>query len=343
MRKIRRFNGEDKSEVSDENLNKLRQNQTERMARLARGERATDPKSAQGKALAELTPAAEPEASASRSMAPEKAAEAPTEPAAAAPKAKPAIVTLQQLNAFKAKYGADKELTDYMNQQQGLKRRNAPAPSAPAAAPKAEAKKTDTPVERGLPAKSSKEQSLAVAQIPLDDKRTPVKGESASGSELGRTVSNTLSALPISRGIQAAQSGAKLAGRKGVEEFVKRGEPIYREPKLEILKDISKPLALPKPTPRLGYDKAGAKAAERGGRAKGRQAEMLKENARRSGLREDASAETLKAVRDKLGGDKFTVKKHGGSVKGYASGGAVSASRRGDGIAQRGKTRGKMC
>ena len=30
-------------------------------------------------------------------------------------------------------------------------------------------------------------------------------------------------------------------------------------------------------------------------------------------------------------------------VKGYASGGSVSASRRGDGIAQRGKTRGRMC
>ena len=327
MKKVRRFNGEDGSEVSDEDLNKLRQDQTERMARLARGENGDAPA-----------------ASASRSMAPEKAAEAPTEPAAAAPKAKPAIVTKEQLQAFKTKYGADKDLTDYMNKQQGLKRRNAPLPSAPAAAPKAdtpkaETKKADTPVERGLPAKSSKEQSLAVAQIPLDDKRTPVKGESASGSELGRNISNTLSALPISRGIQAVQSGAKLAGRKAVEEFVKK-DPNWRNKELEILKDISKPLALPKPTPRLGYDKAGAKAAERGRRAEGRQAEMLKENARRSGLREDASAETSKAVR---GGKNFTVKKHGGSVKGYASGGSVSASNRGDGIAQRGKTRGKMC
>ena len=32
-----------------------------------------------------------------------------------------------------------------------------------------------------------------------------------------------------------------------------------------------------------------------------------------------------------------------GMTKKYASGGAVSASRRGDGIAQRGKTRGRMC
>jgi hypothetical protein len=35
--------------------------------------------------------------------------------------------------------------------------------------------------------------------------------------------------------------------------------------------------------------------------------------------------------------------KKGGAVKKMASGGTVSASRRADGIAQRGKTRGKMC
>ena len=38
-----------------------------------------------------------------------------------------------------------------------------------------------------------------------------------------------------------------------------------------------------------------------------------------------------------------TGMKRGGAVKKMASGGSVSASRRGDGIAQRGKTRGKMC
>jgi hypothetical protein len=41
--------------------------------------------------------------------------------------------------------------------------------------------------------------------------------------------------------------------------------------------------------------------------------------------------------------DKMKGRKAGGSVK-MASGGKVSsASSRGDGIAQRGKTRGKMC
>ena len=35
--------------------------------------------------------------------------------------------------------------------------------------------------------------------------------------------------------------------------------------------------------------------------------------------------------------------KHGGMTKKYAKGGSVSASSRGDGIAQRGKTKGRMC
>lgn len=38
-------------------------------------------------------------------------------------KAKPKVVTKEQLQAFKAKYGADKDLTDYMNAQKGLTRR----------------------------------------------------------------------------------------------------------------------------------------------------------------------------------------------------------------------------
>ena len=341
MKKVRRFNGEDESEVSDETLNQLRQNQTERMARLARGESANAPAAPTSRSMAVAAPAeAEP-------AAPEKTAEA--KPAAAAPKAKPAIVTKEQLQAFKAKYGADKDLTDYMNAQAGgLKRRNAPSPGAPsapppAAAPKVEAKKADTPVERGLPAMSAKERSAAIAQIPTGGDGTgptASAGNSASGSELGRNISNTLSALPISRGIQAAQSGAKLAGRKAVEEFVKK-DPNWRNKELEILKDISKPLALPKPTPRLGYDKAGAKAAERSGRAAEQRSEMLKENLKRYGMTERTSPDAINAVRKNLGmGRGFKVMNKGGSVKGYASGGSVSsASKRADGCAIRGKTR----
>jgi hypothetical protein len=52
-------------------------------------------------------------------------------------------------------------------------------------------------------------------------------------------------------------------------------------------------------------------------------------------------ANALRMSRADFVGDTGMAK--GGSVKGYASGGAVSASSRGDGIAQRGKTRGRMC
>ena len=254
-----------------------------------------------------------------------------TSPAAAS-KAKPAIVSEKQLQAFKAKYGTDKDLTDYMNDQAGgLKRRNAPA--------------ADTSKAYG------KEQQYQRAQ---EAAQTPEGKAKRAAMEKSQAVENVYPEQALLGGAgfgikSIAKAAQNLANRGGAKEAAKRVEPTFREKELEIIKEVprllegSKKLALPKPTPKLGYDKAGAKAAERGGRAEGRQAEMLKENARRSGLREDASAETLKAVRDKLGGDKFTVMKRGGSVQGYASGGSVSASSRGDGIAHRGKTRGKMC
>jgi hypothetical protein len=106
--------------------------------------------------------------------------------------------------------------------------------------------------------------------------------------------------------------------------------------------------ALPAPTKRLGYDKAGAMARKRSGRADARQEEMLKENAKRYGLDKDAPGygAAADAVRKGLGGKDFALKK-GGRVKPMAkkmvSGGSVSgASKRGDGIATRGKTNCKM-
>ena len=320
MKKVRRFNGEDGSMVSGLYGDEA----NERFAKLMNDAKAEE-------APAEAEPA------------PENTRVQPDFDRFSGPAAKPqnfksAFADARSAGSKTFEFGGKKYTTE-------LAKPSAPsAPSAPAAAPKADTPKADTPVERGLPAKSSKEQSLAVAQIPLDDKRTPVKGESASGSELGRNVSNTLSALPISRGIQAVQSGAKLAGRKAVEEFVKK-DPNWRNKELEILKDISKPLALPKPTPRLGYDKAGAKAgakaAERSGRAAEQRSEMLKENLKRYGMTERTSPDAISAVRENLGmGRGFKVMNKGGSVKGYASGGSVSsASKRADGCAIRGKTR----
>ena len=164
-----------------------------------------------------------------------KSVAAPSEggPVAAAPKAKPAIVTLQQLNAFKAKYGADKDLTDYRNAEAGgLKRRN----------------KVDFDLRnREADAAFARERMKAVAEPTADE----------------------------------------IANQQ-------------RKEKLNRLKSAS----------------AGAESKMR-------------------------QANALRMSRADFVGDTGMAK--GGSVKGYASGGSVSASRRGDGIAQRGKTRGRMC
>jgi len=258
---------------------------------------------------------------------------AKTSPAAAF-KAKPAIVTKEQLQAFKKQYGADKDLTDYMNAQLGRTRRGAP----------------DADTSKAYDKEQQFQRAQEAAQTPEGKaKRAAMEKSQAIEASYPEQALMGGAGFGIKSIAKAAQNLANRGGAKTAVKRLERPDPTFREKELEVIKEVPrllegpKKLALPKPTPRLEYDKAGAKAVERGGRAEGRQAEMLKENARRSGLREDASAETLKAVRDKLGGDKFTVMKRGGSVQGYASGGAVSASRRGDGIAQRGKTRGKMC
>lgn len=107
--------------------------------------------------------------------------------------------------------------------------------------------------------------------------------------------------------------------------------------------------ALPAPTKRLGYDKAGAVAKRRSDRASKQREEMLEENARRYGLdKESPGYEAASgAVRKEMGGKDFSFKK-GGRVKSapkkMSSGGSVSpASKRADGIATRGKTRCKIC
>ena len=168
-----------------------------------------------------------------------KSVAAPSEggPVAAAPKAKPAIVTLQQLNAFKAKYGADKDLTDYMNAQAGgLKRRNTVNPTL------GEAK--------------DKNAQDAADAIDPGDIRT---------RELGKT--------------------------RGGPSYDIAGKPSNAGPDVEYVPDSLN---------------------------------------KRTGA-------TAKMMRD------FNNQANKRTGRGYASGGAVSASTRGDGIAQRGKTRGRMC
>jgi len=101
--------------------------------------------------------------------------------------------------------------------------------------------------------------------------------------------------------------------------------------------------SLPAPTARLTGPSASAlKEAERAKRAATRQAEMRAENASRYGL--DTTSPGARALRNKIDGEGFVLRKNGGAVKKMASGGMTvsKASSRADGIAQRGKTRGKL-
>jgi hypothetical protein len=71
-------------------------------------------------------------------------------------------------------------------------------------------------------------------------------------------------------------------------------------------------------------------------------AERRKRLAQRMQRRTNADRETeAKSANERIK-DKFGFKK-GGAIQSYAKGGSVSASSRGDGIAQRGKTRGRVC
>jgi hypothetical protein len=153
------------------------------------------------------------------------------------PRTKPSIVSAKELNAFKAKYGADKDLTDYMNAQAGgLKRRNKVNPTL------GEAK--------------DKNAQDAADAIDPGDIRT---------RELGKT--------------------------RGGPSYDIAGKPSNAGPDVEYVPDSLN---------------------------------------RRTGA-------TAKMMSD------FNNQANKRTGRGYASGGSVSASSRGDGIAQRGKTRGRMC
>ena len=160
------------------------------------------------------------------------------------------IVTLQQLNAFKAKYGADKDLTDYMNAQAGgLKRRNTVDPNMGAKADKAF---LDFVKDRNKPTPAAVPADVPVARSEVkntpNDLRAKSKEQQARGAKLRGETSGVL-------GENAAKLEKEFKGSLNVADFL------------------------------------------------------------------DSDSSTKK----------------------FAKGGAVSASTRGDGIAQRGKTRGRMC
>jgi hypothetical protein len=141
--------------------------------------------------------------------------------------------------------------------------------------------------------------------------------------------------LPVGKGLKAAFSGLKsLFGRDESPPFLKElGGPSRQQ--------------LPAPQKAIaGPSRADLVKQYRESRAAQRQEDMRRENAANYGLNPGAPGydAAAKALRDRLGGSDFTLKKKGGAIKAkkMASGGMTSASSRGDGIASKGKTKGRI-
>jgi hypothetical protein len=127
-------------------------------------------------------------------------------------------------------------------------------------------------------------------------------------------------------GVKVVGAAAKNLANRGTKEIAEYSTPRLAAPPKQL----------------TGPSKADLMARDRAAREAARQEQMLKENASRYGLDPKAPGYegAAGAVRRGLGGDDFTIMKRGGMTK-MASGG-MTVSRRGDGIATRGKTKCKM-
>ena len=137
----------------------------------------------------------------------------------------------------------------------------------------------------------------------------------------------------------AAKLAAKMAYKKD-KPLNYYDQPALGGPSTPLLGAPAKQLTGPSKTDLMARDRAN--------RASEREDAMTRENADRYGLNPNAPGYDAAAssLRERLGGRDFTLKKKGGVIKKMASGGMTSrsssASSRGDGIAQRGKTKGRM-
>jgi hypothetical protein len=221
--------------------------------------------------------------------------------------AKPKVVTKEEL----AKSGLS--LREYMNKQQGLKRRADPREREAGMS-----RGTQAAPEPKLGPMSEEGRAAAMERIPRD------KGEPAvnpiTGSELSRNISNTLNATAGLKGVQMGQLAAEAAmgtrAGKALSGFMggKQAAEVRKiEPTMSTL--------------------SAAKKAELAGE--------LRRGATPTKFTSPSKTTTAKRTR-KFNDDEAGVEmKKGGAVKKYAAGGSVSS--RADGIAQRGKTRGRVC
>jgi len=228
------------------------------------------------------------------------------------------------------------------------------AASTPARAPAPDPRDLEATRSRGRPPEG-------IDQIPgqsttEEQRRGIAGGERVTGTEFGRNVSNTLNALtPLGGG--ALKVGTELAmGNRGAQAASKLSPAGQRLADLEELRNVAYPgraEAVMNPSAWAGGPRSMEKIAEVEGRAAAKEAAAARAQAAK-----DAKDPVMNARPGEKPGYNYegdaalppsSGYKRGGNVKRMAKGGLTSkpvkssASSRGDGIASRGKTRGKIC
>ena len=207
--------------------------------------------------------------------------------------------------------------------------------------PGGDAKRT----EGNQPMPSLKAVETRVASNKTDAMRNDSRAQAAQIAKIKR-----LKANPESQAAEAVYPEQYLTPGGGFKTVANMAKNLANRGGKEVAEYVTPRLAAPAKQ-LTGPSKSELLTRDRAARASSRQDEMLRENARRSGLDPDnINPAVANKVRENLGGADFSLgMKRGGAVKakrmasgGMASGG-MTASRRGDGIASRGKTRGKMC
>ena len=154
------------------------------------------------------------------------------------------------------------------------------------------------------------EDKSSSSQIPGQSTKAPEGGEKADSSETGRNIGNAL--MATGAGGAAAAGVYKLKKMYDASKAAKKA--LLKNPRLERPGTVSGKDFVVRDYE--GAAKAGSKGVPK----------------KQLGYKKDSDVTDV------------TAKKRGGSVNKYSSGGMTSsASRRADGIATKGKTRGKMC
>jgi hypothetical protein len=205
---------------------------------------------------------------------------------------------------------------------------------------------------------SAEQDRLVIPQLPNVPNQTYGQGRATQGpvrmvqgTRAARAYDETQGTAPREEPLQGVHPETALLPGAGLKTVASLAKMFANKDKGPY---FSQQALANNPTRQLtGPTKAELVARDRAARAEARREQMLNENAANYGLNPSAPGYSAAAqsLRENIGGKDFTVKKKGGSIKAkaksktkMASGGMTrsSASKRADGIASKGRTRGKM-